>query len=322
MVDDIKKKKTEKLADQGFQFLSEERYEEAIKISKQLEELRYTAAFDIGAQAYCGLGDMDKAILTLKRGIKIQPKCWPNLQLLGNYLSDIGEYEEAESKYEQALKCEDVWEDSIHLNQAILANRREKYDKALYVLELINDVEFRLHKAEITVTAYKGKGLINEAIELAENTIAIWNGDETGGDIVGRIAASLGRMWISQGKPQSEVREWAFNSLKYDETNEMLLSLIRDIDDKYSDSAKYFRLFVHCMIPFTHPSYGDVIGYFVTYHVVADTKDEALLFAREFEDEDFRMNLTIEESEILELRPDSPKGVYWYSERAFYESDE
>lgn len=322
MVDDIKKKRTEKLADQGFQFLSDERYEEAIEISKQLEELRYTAAFDIGAQAYCGLGDMDKAIETLKRGIEIQPQCWPNLQLLGNYLSDIGEYEEAESKYEQALRCEDAWEDSLYLNQAILANRREKYDKALSVLELINDDEFRLHITEITLTAYKGKGLINEAIELAENTIASWNGDETNGDIVGRIAASLGRMWISQGKAKSEVREWAFNSLEYDETNSMLLALIRDIDDKYSDSAKYFRLFVHCMIPFTHPSYGEAIGYFVTYHVVADTKDEALLFASEFEDEDFRMNLTIEESEILEPRPDSPKGVYWYSERAFYESDE
>lgn len=139
---------------------------------------------------------------------------------------------------------------------------------------------------------------------------------------MGRIAASLGRMWISQEKSKTDIREWAFNMLEYDETNSMLLALIRDIDDKYSDSAKYFRLFVHCMIPFTHPSYGDAIGYFVTYHAVADTKDEALLFAGEFEDEEFRMNLTIEESEILELRPESPKGVYWYGERAFYESDQ
>ena len=42
-------------------------------------------------------------------------------------------------------------------------------------------------------------------------------------------------------------------------------------------------------------------------------------FIREFEDEDFRMNLKIEETEIIELRPDSPKGVYWHGGRAFYE---
>jgi tetratricopeptide (TPR) repeat protein len=322
MVDDIKKKRTERLADQGFQYLNEERYEEALEISMQLEKLRYTAAFDIGAQAYCGLGDMDKAIETLKRGVEIEPNCWPNLQLLGNYLSDFGEYEEAGSKYIEALKCEGVWEDSIRLNQAILANRTGHYDKALTSLELINDVEFQLPIAEITVTAYKGKGLINEAIELAEKTIEEWKDDEANGDTVGRLAASLGRMWIAQGKSITEVREWAVNSLEYDEANSMLLALIRDIDNKYSDSAQYFRLFVHCMIPFTHPSYSDAIGYFITYHVVADNKDEALSFVGEFEYEDLRMNLTIEESEIMEPRPDSPKGVYWYSDRAFYESDE
>jgi hypothetical protein len=75
------------------------------------------------------------------------------------------------------------------------------------------------------------------------------------------------------------------------------------------------------MIPFTHPSYKDAIAYFVTYDVVADTKDEALNFIREFEDEEFRMNLTVEESEIIEPRPDSPKGVYWHGGRAFYKKD-
>ncbi|MGD8296203.1 MAG: hypothetical protein PVG67_07425 [Desulfobacterales bacterium] len=156
--------------------MKEERYEEALDISVQLEKLRFTAAFDIGAQAYCGLHDMDKAIDTLRRGVENAPNCWPNLQLLGNYLSDIGEYDEAESKFEQALNCEGVWEDSIRLNQAILANRSENYDKALSFLQLINDVEFQLPIAEITVTAFKGKGLLNEAIKIAENAIAKRNG--------------------------------------------------------------------------------------------------------------------------------------------------
>ncbi len=321
MVDDIKRKKTEKLADQGFLCLKEERFDEALKISNRLEKLRYTAAFDIGAQAYCALGEMDKAIETLRRGVEVEPNCWLNLQLLGNYLSDIEEYDEADTTYNQALKCDGVWEDSIRLNQAILANRQGNHDKALSITEQMTDEELQPHVAEIKVAAYRGNGRIDEAIELADASIQKWQDDEDAGEIIGHLAASIGRMWLQKGKARSEVRNWALNSLDGFEYNGMLLALIRDIDDKYSEGAQYFRILADCMIPVTHPSYRDAVGYFITYHVVADTVDESLEIIREFEDEDFRMNLRIEESEILEPRPDSPKGVYWYSERGFYESD-
>ena len=46
------------MVDRGFLYLQEEKFEEALEISKQLEKLRFTAAFDIGAQAYRALGNM------------------------------------------------------------------------------------------------------------------------------------------------------------------------------------------------------------------------------------------------------------------------
>ncbi len=75
------------------------------------------------------------------------PDAWLNWQLLGNYLSDAGRFDEA--AYRSALACEQVWADSIHLNQAILAERQGDSREALLELRTRMDHDRRVHRGRM-----------------------------------------------------------------------------------------------------------------------------------------------------------------------------
>ena len=59
-------------------------------------------------------------------------------------------------------------------------------------------------------------------------------------------------------------------------------------------------------------------AFMMPLEVVADSRDEALEFARQFEQPKVRMSLQLESTKRLELRPKELKGVYWVGGRCFY----
>ena len=87
-------------------------------------------------------------------------------------------------------------------------------------------------------------------------------------------------------------------------------------------SSRYFRLVIHAALPPKQALQLEAKGYFITYDVVAETQDEALCLAREFEDAEFpAADLRVEETEQLEDRPKAPKGVYRWTGRSFYQDE-
>ncbi|MCP4520368.1 MAG: hypothetical protein GY827_01510 [Cytophagales bacterium] len=320
MMDELKQKRVEKLAEEGFAKLREGEFEEALAISDELQVARYSAAFDIGAQAYVGLCKLDEAVDLLQKGLMHAPQAWPNWQLLGNILSDLNKFEQANNAYESALKCNDVWDESIYLNQAILSNRTNKYAEAINILKKIESDELHLHKIETNISAFIGLNMLDDAAALANQTLSIEEYPEEDEEVIGRIAAQLGKVYLTQGKSNKEVKEFALHSLSYSSCNGMLLALIRDIDNKYSDNANYYRVLIHCIVPATSPDYEDVKGYYCNYDVIAETTDELLKFICEFENDVVQDGtFIIDEIEILEENSKDPHGVYYRSGRAFYE---
>ncbi len=321
-MDEIKLKKTQKRADEGFALLMDGEYEQALEISNELQREKYTAAFDIGAQAYVGLGNIDKAIALLKEGLELAPDSWLNWQLLGNYLSDGKEPEQAKNAYERALKCSDVWTESIFLNQAILFNRLDDFSTALALSSKIKNKQLYLHKTEVKITALSGLNSIDEAIALADKILSSEVYPEDSEEIVGRIAAKLGGLHLKQGKPKDQVRAFAFHSLTYNPNNEMLLGLIRDIDNHYSDIASYYQVLIHCTVPASSPSYNEIQGYYCHYDVIAESTDAVIAYVKKF-DENMIIDgkYIIEEYEILEEKSDDPCGVYYVSAKSFYDNE-
>lgn len=322
MLGDFQRKKTEKLTAEGFECLKNEEYEKALKIADQLEKLRFSSSFDIAAQAYAGLGDLEKAVSVLERGVKLAPDVWGNWQLLGNYLSDLDRYDSAASAYQNAFKCPNPRVGSIQLNQAILANRQNNFDEALQILEKIRDKDLLLHIAETRISSLKGLNKIEEAINLANQLLCELSDEDKYAQLRDRVAAALGELRLKSGEDKDAVRKWAIESAKNHTRSRMLLALIRDIDAKYSKTANYYRLLIHGIIPITSPRYRETKGFYTTYDVVADNADEGLQFIREFEDDEVKGNLFIDDEDLMEQRPNDPKGVYWRTGYSFYEKED
>ena len=320
---DETQQQTEALANQGYEFLDEEEYEKALEVARKLEELHYTAAFEIAALAHDGMGNLDEAVRVLHRGVDVAPDCWPNWQLLGNYLSDLERYEEAEASYEQALQCKKVWEPSIRLNQAILAGRRDQYEKALELLEHVDSPELALRVAEHQIVNLNHLGRTDEALTQATQVLAENRDNEEQRESLGRIAATLGQIRRAAGDDKEELRAFALTWLEVDPISESLFELLRDLDGLFADAVQYYWLFLHAELPADHPLAADVAGYFVSYGVIAESAQEALEFARRLEEDDLAPLLEIEEiQQTLEVEPSEPKGVCRRTGRSFYESEE
>ena len=116
--------------DEGLDLLDAGDAKGALKIAKELERKRFTGAFDLGAQAYAALGWKEAAVSYLRKGLKEHHDSWLNWQLLGNYLSDLERYDEADDAYESALACDDPWKACVRMNQAIMWNRRGEIGRA------------------------------------------------------------------------------------------------------------------------------------------------------------------------------------------------
>jgi tetratricopeptide (TPR) repeat protein len=319
VVDDERRKRSEELADTGFALIREGNYEEALGIAGELEELRFSAAFDIAAQAHSGLGDLQKAVETLERGVAKAPTCWLNWELLGSCRSDMGDYSGAEGAYEQALTCPAPSEDSIRLNQAILANRRGNHAQALNYLDMVGEPGLSLRAAVARITALEGMGRIDEALSVADACLAKEWEEEDVSEWLSYIAASQGRMRLGKGCSPNSVRRSAMNALEEFGSDGDLLALIRDIDGCYSTEAQYFRLLIHAKVAADQSMHQEAKGYFVSYDVVAETPERALVWVQEFECADsVPATLCIEEEEVLEERPGDPMGVYWRSGRCYY----
>jgi tetratricopeptide (TPR) repeat protein len=310
------------LMNQAYEHLEVEEFEEALEVARKLEELQFTAGFEIAALAHDGLGDLEAAVRVLHRGVEAAPDCWPNWQLLGNYLSDLDRFEEAEAAYEQALECDEVWEDSLRLNQAILAGRQQRYEQALELLDLVDDPELGLHVAEQWIANLKHMGRNDEAVALAERTLAENRENEEQGDTLARTAALLGRIWLDRDHDKEEIRQLVLGWLEVERGCEQLVALLRDLDGQFSETARGFDMTLHVQLPQGHALGDDASGFYVVCNVVADSPEEALEFARRLEPENLRPLLEIEEVRESEVDSQLPKGVYWHSGHVFYGNED
>ena len=153
LVDNLKKRRAEKLLERGHALLREARLDEALEVSDRLRELRNSGAFEIGAMAHAAKGDLEGAVRVLEEGLEHAPGVWLNWQLLGNYLSDLERFPQAATAYERALACPNAGVASVRLNQAILAQRRGDFEAALGLIELVDDPELSLQAASVHVGA-------------------------------------------------------------------------------------------------------------------------------------------------------------------------
>lgn len=313
--DGLRRKRTEKLAEKGYGLVEEGKYDQALDVASELDQLQYSAAFEIAALAYAGKEDLPSAVRVLEEGVEKAPDVWLNWQLLGSYRSDLGLFAEAARAYERALECPGVSKSSIRLNQAVLAHRTGDHAAALRLAGEVDDPDLKLWTESLKVGALAAMGEGEEAERLGLQALSEAGDDADPGRLCS-IAEDVGRVQLERGDPKPEIRAFAVRWLEREPGNADLLGLIRDLDGLYSENAQYYRLLVRGTIQPDSPLAKDAAGFFSHFHVVADSPEEALDFVRSLDD--LPADLSVEEWEALEDRSSDPKGVYWRSGRIYF----
>jgi tetratricopeptide (TPR) repeat protein len=103
---------------------------EALAVAGELHSIRYSGAFEVEAQALARDGSKEKAIAVLRKGLEAAPTSWLNGNLLGNYLSDQGRYEEAFVAFEEALRTPTADRVLIEANYALALLRAGRDEDA------------------------------------------------------------------------------------------------------------------------------------------------------------------------------------------------
>jgi hypothetical protein len=317
---DLRSKRVEKLLAEGYARVAEANWDGALVVAERLRGLAHSGAFEIAALAHAGRGDVERAVRVLEAGVERAPTVWLNWQLLGNYRSDLGRFAEAGAAYERALACPDAWWASIRLNQAILAVRTGDPAAALMLAGDVSDSALALPATRIRVVALAGVGRGAEAERLALETLDASRDDAEAGEYA-EIAAVVARVRLERGDPKPAVRAFAVEHWKLDVANERMLAVIRDVDGEYSPDAAYHRLKVEGRVTAPSRSRPGAKGYLCSFHVVGADPEECLAFVRRLDTRAPHAELSVVAVEVVEPRPDEPKGVYWASPRFYYEED-
>jgi tetratricopeptide (TPR) repeat protein len=122
--------RADKLMKRGLAYVKKGRTSEAMKVAKELHSIHYSGGFEIEAQALARDGLKDEAITVLREGLNAAPTSWLNGNLLGNYLSDQGRFEEAFAAYEEALRTPSADHILIQANYAMALQRAGRKDDA------------------------------------------------------------------------------------------------------------------------------------------------------------------------------------------------
>ena len=303
------KHRAERLMEEGFEALGESDAKRAKRIAKELKKLRHSSAFEILAQAYVAEDRPEDAVKTLEEGVGLAPTVWRLWQLLGNVHSDLERYEDSATCYRRALECPATDTSSIHLNMAIALARQEKHAEALEALEGVTEEACHLRRTAMTLDLLNSLGRHGEARALGEQAVAVESREEQDNASMAGIYAGLGRALWEEGRQAGAASEWAWKAIGLEKNQTTALWLLREMRCQLSPSARHMRLLVRGRWHEPVGSEGEPPGFYVTYEVVADSKDEAMNLIRPFEPEPVRPSLVLEECEILGDVPDQPKGV-------------
>jgi len=323
-----KKKKVKDISilmSKGFDAVENCEIKKAIKIGKKLKKLRHSSAFEILAMAYHSDNKLQKAIKTLQEGVKCAPNVGILWQLLGNYQSENFNFDEAQIYYQKALSCSDYPADSIKYNSALAYLNSKEYEKAANECDLIDLNKLQKdenYKLFVLSTALKIEILncqkhFGEANEISKSILEKnWDTDILHEEIA-YFYASHAETLINIEKSNDAIT-FLWKSIELDKNQKKAQWLIREIENRYSENSKYFRILIEGTWSAPFEGEKSVPGFFTSYDVVADSLEDALNYIKKFEPAEISNSLKISKFEEFENDPENPQGVYKSNGYAFF----
>lgn len=178
----------QELMDRAVELLRRNNPQEALKIGKRLQAMRYSGGFEIQALALCDLRRRRDAIAILEEGVETVSHIWLLWQLLGNYRSDEGDYEGAFAAYDKALACE-CDRPQVQYNYANALTRAGRWAEALERLESLSDAD--LEEADPQLAGY--------IVDRHEDSLRALGREEEADALVERRAGLIARAALHRG---------------------------------------------------------------------------------------------------------------------------
>ncbi len=309
---------TDDLIEEAFDCIDVGDFEAALKLGRRLRRESPPWGFEILALAYAGLGDRARAIEALRQGVAETPNAWRLWQLLGNYQSDEGRFDECHEAYRRALACADVDASSVHLNYAIALLRQAQHTEALRHLNRVTDPEMRLQAIDMRLELFNRLEWYTQAIELGRNAVDTYPAyevietDAEALQSLAKVHAELGlALWLGRQDREGALAQ-AWEAIALDKGQHTGMWIVRELTGEVSPRGKYYQVTIRGTWhePMEHDGEWSMPDFKGTYEVVADAPEEAIEFIRPFEPEGMRDSLQIDECTELEPCTDQPKGVY------------
>ncbi len=304
----------------GFALLEDHRYEDALKVGKNLKKLRHSSAFKILALAYLRSDKLSKAIAVLEEGVAKAGRVWILWELLGNCYSDSGRYSKAEKAYQKALRLEGCDYDVIHLNRAIAFNRAEKHTEARDALRFVKSQRLRRRADACRIRTALALEDILSARRLALRLSRSRPAREENYDRESESEILLSRALALRANSTTKAKalHLALRAVEVKPNNTEALGLIREILHRKTPHLLLFRLLIHGVWNVPIGKSSTPPGFFRTVEVAAPGEPEALRYAKPFFPIAARKSLSVEESKTRNSPPITLEGVYFLSGYAFY----
>ncbi len=294
----------------------------AEKESRDLIEEGHWEGYDLLANIFASQEEMDQTVVLLEEGVEVFPQSWTLWMRLGNYQSDLEEYEEAEYALKRAEYLTDADVELIRLNLAILYGRTGRFEEAFVLLEQTKE-QYPLASLEASfylldeqedsasvISAFEAFVFPEEEDEeeLEENTIsgiyyylakAYWRTEE--------LALAQDALGLA---------------LHWDRTNRRALWLKISMEGTIAEENKYYEIIIQGDW-FEEGENGEKFKFLTSYQVVARDMEEALSLIKAFEPIPLNLDsFQVEEWEELQNYPENPTGIYWTGDFWTYEEGE
>ncbi|MBI5534255.1 MAG: tetratricopeptide repeat protein [Deltaproteobacteria bacterium] len=320
----------DELIERAFEALDGDHDPEATEIGRHLQEVDHPAGFEIEALVLDRNSESPKAIELLEGAVKKLPDSWRLWEMLANLYSDAERPDDALKTYERALACPEPEEASIRFNLALTHARAQRYDEALKAIEPVDldeieDEELRLNTLAFKASVLSAAERSAEAAELVRTTLAEIDEEDYTEETIPHIAelhAQLARAVLDLEKDKDKALAHAIDAIRIDQGNDLALQIVRAVNGKTSAGASLMQLTIKGVWPEPFEGEKEPREYRQTFGVIADTREQALEFAKSLSPEELRASMTIEDFETVQATPEEPIGVCQVSPYIFFADEE
>ncbi len=298
-------------------------YKKAKKLSKKLIRNKIIDGYYLLTTVYDELDKTDKCIKTLSTGLKKYPDDWILWMRLGNYQSDKEYYDDALVSFKKSLDQNNVDNDLVNLNLAILYNCWGKTDNAKETIDKVKAGSYDIRKLRVQLSILLERQQFQEIIENINKSKDLLK--STPKDEYSDLSLILYFYSYALWKMDKIVNaiDVIKEALFYNRLNKDAYWLIREIDNNYSINHKYFRILIAGNW-LGEDDKDKKYGFYSSYDIVADSEQKALDLIKEYEtapiDKD---SVKIDEIEEIEFNTnENPSGIYNVNGFSIFDHDE